>query len=309
VTGADGYRVYRSSDPSGPFTLLATVGSGATTQSTYDPSSLATGTDFHYLVRAFDASGESADSNHHTQITAPGKPSLTSAVPTGESSAFVDWNGVPGAASYVVRRAIGVTATPVQVGTTTTPTTDFSDSGLIAHTPYVYDVIAVNSGGSSVPSDGRLAQTDYACDATNNHTQATAKDIGDVTGDVSGTPIVENGVLCRGQTDWLKFDVTEGDSPSDHDFVARIDFQPGLDLNGQEEKIRGCVLDGQGNPDDDCSAYGVSTATPPPFFFTTFVSFQDLNFVDDQTFPVYVKVDGQLPASNNVYTVTVTGAP
>jgi hypothetical protein len=102
----------------------------------------------------------------------------------------------------------------------------------------------------------------------------------------------------------------ETDGPTDDPLDARIDFSPGGDVNGRDqEKIRACVLDGIGNPDDVCSAYGVSTVTPPPFFFTNTVTFTDSSGVDNESFPVYIHVNGELADSNNSYSITITGDP
>ena len=310
VPGATGYQVYRS-DGLGHFDPLNPPESGGSnTDSVSNPESLPRGTNFDYKVRALNSSGESTDSNVHTQITAPATPGQPSVLATGPHSVNVDWADVPTATSYVVLRATGIAGTPGQVGAPVP--SSFTDSGATdpaANTTYVYSIAAVNGGGQSLASNGNLATTDVECDGIdpNENDQSTAKNIGTVSGDAPQTVNVPQ-KICRGDVDWFSFDLTETDGPTDEALEARIDFEPGGDVNGKEEKLRMCVFDGIGNPDGVCSPYGVSIQTPPPFFFTNSVFFTD-NGGTTEVVPVFVMVDGELPSSNGAYTVHITGDP
>jgi hypothetical protein len=88
--------------------------------------------------------------------TAPGVPSGVNARATSTTAVLVTWNAVTGATSYKILRKSPGTAF-VQISTTTS--TSFTDTTVAANTAYLYEIQAVNGGGTSAPSAPDLATT------------------------------------------------------------------------------------------------------------------------------------------------------
>lgn len=96
------YNIYRSTNASGPFSLIQTVTVPTTT---YTDGSLTPGTEYFYLIRSMNNVGvESSDSNKISLIliTAPTGLQATSV----GSTIQVSWNSVGGSAGYALSRAI-----------------------------------------------------------------------------------------------------------------------------------------------------------------------------------------------------------
>ncbi|HKW30822.1 MAG TPA: NPCBM/NEW2 domain-containing protein, partial [Verrucomicrobiae bacterium] len=113
--GALAYNVYRSDSSNGTFTNVASV-----VVPNFGDSNVTAGATYYYAVSSVGKGGESTAS-----IIASGKACSAPAVPTGLTAtvngtqAILNWNPVPGAASYTVARATSSTPyVPIATGLT-----------------------------------------------------------------------------------------------------------------------------------------------------------------------------------------------
>lgn len=152
VSGATGYKVYRSSSASGSYSLL-----GNTTSTYYNDSAPATGNNY-YKVTAYNSAGESGYSSYvlftkesggGNDPTKPSAPAGLTASNQGNNSypvVHLTWNSVSGATGYRVYRSSSASSGYSQLGNTTT--TSYNDSAPQSGNNY-YKVTAYNSAGES----------------------------------------------------------------------------------------------------------------------------------------------------------------
>jgi cellulose 1,4-beta-cellobiosidase len=84
----------------------------------------------------------------------------------------LSWTGSAGATSYLIERSPNG-STWTQIGTTTSTTTSYTDTGLASGTTYYYCLVASNSAGSSPASNTASATTTATAPAA--PTNLTAK--------------------------------------------------------------------------------------------------------------------------------------
>jgi uncharacterized protein (TIGR02145 family) len=151
VTGATGYRVYRST-ASGTYEQVGTA-----TSTTYTNASLTESTTYYYKVAAYNSGGEGSQSSYATATTRVGTPTGVTAAANSTSSITVSWSSVAGADGYRIYRSTASSGTYIQVGTS--ETTSYENTGLTANTAYYYKVSAYSSGGEGSQSDAVSATT------------------------------------------------------------------------------------------------------------------------------------------------------
>lgn len=145
---ATSYELLRATAAAGPFTSLASP----STNSYTDVSALA-GTTYFYEVEAHNAAGASAATAAVSALTQPASPTHPGvALVTGGAMIEVQWDRMPGAASYdVYRGAAAATVAFYQnvpdPGTGASAT--FNDAATPAGTVTFYAVLAKNASGSS----------------------------------------------------------------------------------------------------------------------------------------------------------------
>jgi fibronectin type 3 domain-containing protein len=156
VSGANGYRLKRATTSGGPYDIVA----GELTATSFADTGLTNGTTYYYVVSAFNAGGESADSS---QVTA--EPQAVPAAPTGlaattasSSKINLAWNTVSGANSYSIKRAT-TTGGPYTTLASGLTASSFNDTGLTSATTYYYVVTATSNGGESATSTEASATT------------------------------------------------------------------------------------------------------------------------------------------------------
>ena len=153
VTDATGYVVFRSA-PGGELAEIARITDAATT--TFADDTVALGESYDYAVATVKGERVSRQSDRvAASVVDPdvAKP----AAPTGIETAAIDRNSVtlswadPGdAVQWKVFRTTREDIPFEQVGTTTEPT--FTDTDVLTTRPYLYQVVALNAGGTSEAS-------------------------------------------------------------------------------------------------------------------------------------------------------------
>jgi len=149
-TGATGYKVYMGSPDCTSVTLFTT-----TTGTSVQVTGLTNGTQYCFVVRAYNAIGESGNSNQATatpSASAPSAPSLLGATPS-TTSIILTWSTVPAATGYNVYMGTSSGIYSYAGSTSTTTATNFTVSGLIEGTIYYFVVTATNSFGESIYSN------------------------------------------------------------------------------------------------------------------------------------------------------------
>jgi alpha-galactosidase len=139
--GAAAYHVYRSNSSNGTFTNIA-----GTILPNYPDSNVTAGVTCYYAVSSVGKGGESVASTvaSATACSPAAMPTGLTAIISG-SQAILNWNPVPGAASYTVARAAsGTPYTPIATGLANPV---FTDTNRATGTIYYY-AVASNNGCS-----------------------------------------------------------------------------------------------------------------------------------------------------------------
>lgn len=161
VTGATSYNVYRSTTAGGEGNIPYQV---SQTGTSYNDSSLTSGTTYYYKVVAIGPGGEGAFSNEASATvgTAPlAVPSSLTAIPASNNgqSIAVAWTAVTGATSYNLYRSTGPVSTyPGYPGAgilylTGLTGTTYADTNVQYGPTYNYYVCAVNAAGQGTQSN------------------------------------------------------------------------------------------------------------------------------------------------------------
>ena len=156
VSGAESYKIYRSTSASGSYTFIK-----STSSTYYSDSSVSSGVTYYYKVSAVNSAGESSQSSYVSAridgTTAPNTPSGLSAS-ASSSSISLSWNSVSGAESYKIYRSTSVSGSYTFIKSTSS--TYYSDSSVSSGVTYYYKVSAVNSAGESSQSSYVSARID-----------------------------------------------------------------------------------------------------------------------------------------------------
>lgn len=164
ASGATNYRIYRGT-ATGTYSQLAS----GVTGTTYTDTTVANGTQYYYVVRAFNGI-ESANSNEATGLPLPAF-TITSTEALSTSTIRVNWASVTGASSYEVRYG---TASGTYTSTITGATSPYTINSLSTGTTYYIVVRALNAVGSGTSTQSTevsqvtslLAPTGLAASAT-----------------------------------------------------------------------------------------------------------------------------------------------
>ncbi|HEX8525314.1 MAG TPA: fibronectin type III domain-containing protein [Tepidisphaeraceae bacterium] len=181
-----GFRIERATG-AGSFAAIATLGAGVTS---YADNGLAASTSYNYRVMAFNAVGDSGQTNvvgatTLAQPTAPVAPSTVVAAASGTSQVALSWSdNADNETSFVVERAIGAGAFAA-IATLGTDTTSYLDTTVVAATSYTYRVKAMNAVGSSVYSNTASATTAAAPSVPVSPNQLAASAVDSTTVDLT----------------------------------------------------------------------------------------------------------------------------
>ena len=155
ATNGSGFQVERSQDNVN-FSILATTSAKATT---YSDATAVPGAAYYYRVAAFNSGGNSPYSNTAMAGAVPTAPSQLTATAVSVSEIDLTWTGVSSdQVGYTVERSTN-NSTFVQIASLPSASLSYSDVAAAAGTTYYYRVRAVNSFGSSPPSNVASATT------------------------------------------------------------------------------------------------------------------------------------------------------
>jgi hypothetical protein len=148
ATTQTGFHIDRATSSDFTQNLVTQTAAGATT---FSDSGLTPGTTYFYRVRAFNSSGDSANSNTASATTLTLPAATTNFHPTLVTPTVVDleWvNHAANATSVKVFRALGAN-TPVTVAVLSPQVNSFFDTGVTAGNQYTYSIQAFNNAGPS----------------------------------------------------------------------------------------------------------------------------------------------------------------
>ncbi len=143
-----GYNVKRAIDMGGPYDPIATT---SVANVSYTDTVLG-GTTYYYVVSAFNAIGESPDSDPVSAtpiLAAPASPGGLSVL-AGDSQVSLGWSASTFATSYEVKRASSMAGPFESIGTTSDLT--FIDTDVLNGQTYYYVIVAIGAGGASEES-------------------------------------------------------------------------------------------------------------------------------------------------------------
>ncbi len=143
VEGAERYRVYMDTTGNvGSNNLLVD-----TSSTSYCNTGLAANTEYFYKVTAYNTVGESKASSIVSDTTIVAAPSNLSDSVVSASRIDLQWDTVPGAASYKIYRLNTTSKKYDSVGVASI--NSYSDTALSAYTVYTYKLKAYNGNGNS----------------------------------------------------------------------------------------------------------------------------------------------------------------
>jgi len=171
VSGATGYRIYRSTSYSGGYTQIGT----STTNLYTDTYNLSPGTIYYYKVTAYSNDVESSQSGYASAEVPVvlNVPANVKATTSSTSGITIDWSSVSGATGYRIYRSETPSDDYIQIGTSST--NSYTDNGLTSGTTYYYKVTSYYSGKESSQSSYAYATT-YSINAPTNVKAVADKD-------------------------------------------------------------------------------------------------------------------------------------
>jgi predicted phage tail protein len=162
-----GYYIERSQNNGTTWSIA--VSNTGNTSTTYSDTSLLSNTTYTYRVSAINSVGTSSPSNIASATTAvqtcaPQSPTGLTVSSTSSSTITLNWNapGNDGGSpiiGYKIERSTNGGSWSTIVSNTHSASTTYSDNGLLPLMTYTYRVSAINSVGTSPPSNTASSMT------------------------------------------------------------------------------------------------------------------------------------------------------
>jgi fibronectin type 3 domain-containing protein len=159
-TDETSFQIERAGSAAGPFTQIASVGSGV---QSYLDRGLQPGTQYCYRVIAMNNAGSSAPTNIECQTTAEEGPDapkdLTTEALAGDRISLTWEDVADNETGYRIERRIGAGGTFEVHANIASNSESFLDINLTPATEYCYRIVATNNAGDSPPSNESCATT------------------------------------------------------------------------------------------------------------------------------------------------------
>jgi predicted esterase len=157
-----GFEVYRSTDSSGTFQIVATVGANTTT---FTDSSLAASTTYYYKLNAINSFGSSSGITSAFATTsalpaAPAAPTTGKAVAKSSSVIAVTWkDNATNETGYKIYRSVNDSLHFKFLSSLPVNAKSYNDSSLLPHLTYYYRVSVIGAGSTSNSTAAFSAKT------------------------------------------------------------------------------------------------------------------------------------------------------
>jgi hypothetical protein len=156
-TNETGFKIDRKTGASGAYSQVTTVGAETVT---YSDSGLSEGKTYYYRVSAYNAEGDSPESDEAFAVTILGAPGGLTATAVSNSQINLNWTDNSGAESEFLISRAGVSGGPyAEIATVSANATSYSDTGLTFGSTYYYRIQAVNDETASAYSNEASATT------------------------------------------------------------------------------------------------------------------------------------------------------
>ncbi len=167
VSGASGYKIYRSTSKDGTYEQVGKVKSGSTLS--YQDTRRKTGKKYYYKIKAYttNSKGENINSKYSEAVSGKAKPEKVKnlkATPQNANRIVLTWSKVSGASSYTIYRSTSKNGTYKQIKQGITDTT-YTNSKLKNGQKYYYKVVAVRNqtnGKECEPVSAKAATLDLS---------------------------------------------------------------------------------------------------------------------------------------------------
>ena len=146
VSGATGYKIYRSLTSSGQYVYV-----GNTVSNNYTDNNLETGTTYYYKIAGTKSNGEGPSSNFISTFTPVDIPTGLLGTVQSSNSIKLSWNTVLKATEYTLYKSLSSSGEYNTI--VTTSNTSYIDTGLSQNTSYYYKISAKNINGEGIQSE------------------------------------------------------------------------------------------------------------------------------------------------------------